>query len=217
MESPETKAAKRKLRSESGLQRLDSTLSKAKHELQLWLDNLNQEDTFDEVLRKVWRDYEATGNAYMEIGRDKKGRIGYVGHVSSIYVRVRATRDGFVKIIGNEAIYFRNFGQKNSNPIGGDANPNELIHFKKYSPTSSYYGVPDILPALSALAGNEFASKYNLDYFENKAIPRYVIMAKGGRLSPSSIKQLVEFFETGVRGKHHRSIYITVTDENTEI
>lgn len=217
IESSQTKAAKRKLRSDSGMNKLDAALAKAKQELQSWLDDLNQEDTFDEILRKVWRDYESTGNAYIEIGRDKKGRIGYIGHVSSIHVRIRASRDGFIQIIGNEAVYFRNFGQDTVNPIGGDDNPNELIHFKKYSPTSSYYGVPDIIPALSALAGNEFAAKYNLDYFENKAIPRYVIVAKGGRLSPASVKQLVEFFETGLRGKHHRSIYVPVPDENTEI
>lgn len=215
IESPQTKLLKKKVNNERRLTTLNNLLSAKKLELQEWLDNLNKIDTFEETLRKLWKDYESTGNAYLEVGRDKKGKIGYLGQVSSINVRVRANRDGFVQIIGNDAVFFRNFGDDNPNPIGDDPNPNELLHFKKYSPTSSYYGMPDILPALSALAGNEFAAKYNLDYFENKAIPRYVILAKGSRLSSNSIRQLVEFFETGLRGKHHRSVFVPVPEDAT--
>lgn len=217
VESSATKALKAKVQNEKQAKKLDKTLNDEKQNLQAWLQNTNNLDEFDEILRKVWTDYETTGNGYLEIGRDNRGRVGYLGHLHSVNVRVRTKRDGFVQIIGNQAVYFRNFGEDTPNPITNDSTPNEVIHFKKYSPTSNFYGVPNIVAAISALAGNEFASKYNLDYFENKAVPRYVILAKGGRLSARSVQQLVEFFETGLRGKHHRSIYIPVPDENAEI
>lgn len=45
------------------------------------------------------------------------------------------------------------------------------------------------------MAGNEFAGKYNLDYFENKAVPRYIITVKGAKLSTESERKLLEFFK----------------------
>jgi capsid portal protein len=79
--------------------------------------------------------------------------------------------------------------------------------------------VPDIIPALQALAGDEFASKFNLDYFENKAVPRYIIVVKGARLSDDSQRKLLEFFQTGLKGKNHRSLYIPLPadDGNTKV
>lgn len=183
-------------------------LARAKIELIEVLDSLNKEDTFSETLSKVWKDYEATGNGYIEIGRTANGSIGYIGHVPATTVRVRRQRDGFVQIIANKAVYFRNFGDKDPNPIGKDSSPNELIHIKKYSPSSTYYGVPDVIAAQQAVAGNEFAARFNLDYFENKAVPRHVIVLKGATINPKLAKNLLEFFETGLKGKNHRSMFI---------
>ena len=73
---------------------------------------------------------------------------------------------------------------------------------------NNYYGIPDIIAAQNALAGNEFAGRYNLDYFENKAVPRYIITVKGAKLSPESERKLLEFFQVGLKGKNHRSLYI---------
>lgn len=217
VESQKTKTLKSKLETEKQTKKLEKLINDKKEYLNEWISSLNKNDEFDEILRKIWTDYEATGNAYLEVGRNKRGEIGYLGHIPSLNIRIRGNRDGFIQIIGNEAVYFRNFGEDTPNPITDDGEPNEIIHFKKYSPTSNYYGVPNIVAAMTAVAGNQFAAKFNLDYFENKAVPRYVIIAKGGRLSQASIKQLVEFFETGLRGKHHRSVYIPVPEGDAEI
>jgi len=217
IETYQTKSLKGKMKSSRKLEILEQKLSDSKNLLNKWLDNVNDECSFEEVLQKIWKDYESTGNAYVEVGRDLTGSIEYIGHIPATTIRVRVNRDGYIQLVGERVCYFRNFGDTNPNPVTNDAQPNEIIHFKKYTPTGNYYGVPDIISAKAALAGNEFASRYNLDYFENKAIPRFVIMAKGGRLSQSSIAQLVEFFETGLRGKHHRSIYIPLPDKDTEI
>src|SRR6476469_6840506 len=53
------------------------------------LENMNEEDTFTEFLVKVWRDYETTGNGYIEIGRKKDGSVGYMGHIPSQTIRIR--------------------------------------------------------------------------------------------------------------------------------
>lgn len=184
-------------------------ISRSKARMYDTLDSLNEDESFTETMKKIDVDYEATGNGYMEIGRKVDGTIGYIGHIPASNMRVRRNRDGFIQIVNNKIVYFRNYGDKDTpDVVGNDPRPNEVIHFKKYTPTNNYYGVPDIIPALSALAGDEFASKFNLDYFENKAVPRYIVVVKGAKLSDESQRKLLEFFQTGLKGKNHRSLYI---------
>lgn len=192
-------------------------LNKAKYELIDLLDDLNQEDTFIETLQKVWKDYETTGNGYFEIGRSETtGRIAYIGHVPCVTVRVRRQRDGYVQIIANKAVFFRNFGKDDADPINKDSNPNEIIHIKKYSPSSTFYGVPDIIAAKGAVAGMKFAQDFNLDYFENKAVPRHVIILKGATINPRLAKNILEFFETGLKGQNHRSLFVPLPASTNE-
>ena len=180
------------------------------------LETFNEEDTFTEVLVKVWRDYEVTGNGYLEVGRKKDGTIGYIGHIPAQTMRIRKKRDGFVQISGFHVQFFANFGHADDpNPVGG-GKPNEVIHIKKYSPTSGYYGVPDIVAALNAIAGNEFAARFNLDYFENKAVPRHVIILKGAKLGTQAESALLSFFETGLKGQNHRSLYIPLPGDTQD-
>lgn len=184
-------------------------LARAKDELHDLLDGLNESDTLSEILDRVWKDYEATGNGYIEIGRKENGQIGYIGHIPSTSLRVRRQRDGFVQIFSNRAVFFRNFGDTDTpDPLGDDPRPNEIIHLYKYAPASQFYGVPDVIAAKNAIAGNEFADRYNLDYFENKAIPRHLITLKGATLGTQTANNLLEFFETGLKGKNHRSLFI---------
>lgn len=194
---------------EDQLAKVRRKIARSKVDLIEWLEACHKEDDFLETLRKVWIDYEVTGNGYFEIGRTDSGKIGYIGHIPAASMRIRKKRDGFVQIIENQAVFFRNYGdQDTDNPLEGDSRPNEVIHLKKYSPTNGYYGVPDIIAAKTAIAGNEFSSRFNLDYFENKAVPRYVIIVKGANLSPAAQKNIVEFFQVGLKGKNHRTIYV---------
>lgn len=196
---------------EAQLGRARKKLNKLKQDLQTWLDQTNDEDTFTETLIKVFTDYEATGNGFLEIGRTTGGNIGYIGHIPAKTMRVRRLRDGFIQLLYGKAVFFRNFGDETTeNPITYTEfdRPNEVIHFKKYTPMNNYYGIPDIIAAQVALAGNEFSGRYNLDYFQNKAVPRYIITVKGAKLSPESERKLLEFFQVGLKGKNHRSLYI---------
>jgi PBSX family phage portal protein len=192
------------------LDRARKKINRLKQDVQLWLDSTNDEDTFTETLVKVYTDLETTGNGYIEIGRTVAGDIGYIGHIPAKTMRVRRMRDGFMQLLYGKVVFFRNFGdQETPNPItDGTDRPNEVIHLKKYTPMNNYYGIADIAAAQNALAGNEFAGKYNLDYFENKAVPRYIITVKGAKLSPEAERKLLEFFQVGLKGKNHRSLYI---------
>ena len=218
VETRKTQEAFDNISDEKSLERARRKLNRLRQDLYDWLEQCNEEETFTETLIKVYTDVEATGNGYLEIGRTSAGKIGYIGHIPAKTMRVRRLRDGFIQLLYGKAVYFRNFGdQETLNPIdGGLERPNEIIHLKKYTPTNNYYGIPDIVASSNAMAGNEFAGKYNLDYFENKAVPRYIITVKGAKLSTESERKLLEFFQVGLRGKNHRSLYIPLPPDSPD-
>jgi PBSX family phage portal protein len=208
-ESLSTKEKLTDIENEQDLNRIRLRINRSKRNLDAWLESLNNEETFIETLRKFLVDYETIGNGYLEVGRTTSGEIGYVGHIPATTVRRRIHKDGYVQIVAGRTTFFRNFQDLDmKNPIGDDTRPNELIHIAKYTPTNSYYGVPDVISARNAIAGEEFASRFNLDYFEHKAVPRYIIVVKNAKLSGESEKKLVNFLQTGLKGQHHRTIYV---------
>lgn len=209
VESNKTEERLASINNEDTLKRVRTRVDNAKYYLMDWMDTLNNEETFLETLRKVMTDLETTGNGYFEIGRTTSGKIGYIGHLHSPTIRRRVQKDGYVQVVAGRATFFRNYGdEKTADPIGTDRRPNEVIHLSKYTPSNSYYGVPDVLSARNAIAGEEFASRFNLDYFEHKAVPRYIVVLKNAKLSQTAENRLVNFLQSGLKGKHHRTLYV---------
>lgn len=200
--------------SETATEKARKRIERAKVEMREWLESLNSDDSFVHTMMKAWTDYESTGNGYIEIGRTVKGEIGYVGHIPATTMRVRRLRDGYVQIIGQKVVYFRNFGAKNPNPITADPRPNEIIHIKGYSPLNTFYGVPDIISAIAALHGDQLASQYNIDYFTNKGVPRYIVTLKGAKLSEEAEDKMFRFLQTSLKGQNHRTLYIPLPGDS---
>ena len=203
--------------SETATDKARKRIERAKVEMREWLETLNSDDSFSNTMMKFYTDVQATGNGYLEVGRTVTGEIGYLGHIPSTTMRVRRLRDGYVQIIGQKVVYFKNFGAKNQNPITGDPRPNEIIHYKEYSPLNTFYGVPDIMSAISALHGDQLASQYNIDYFGNKGVPRYIVTLKGAKLSSDAEDKMFRFLQTSLKGQSHRTLYIPLpadTDTN---
>lgn len=189
-------------------------IERAKIEMRDWLESLNDDDSLTSTMEKVYTDVQAIGNGYLEIGRTTRGEIGYVGHIPATTIRVRRLKDGYIQIIGNKTVYFRNFGASNQNMVTDDPRPNEIIHFKQYSPLNTFYGVPDIMSAISSLIGDQLASQYNIDYFSNKAVPRYVVTLKGAKLSADAEDKMFRFLQTGLKGQSHRTLYIPLPPDS---
>lgn len=206
--TPDTMMRMENMENESAMQKARRRIERLKGEATSWLESLNDDDSFLTIMEKIDLDLESTGNAYLEVGRTVTGEIGYIGHIPSTTMRVRRIRDGFMQIVGGRIVYFRNFGATNPNPITDDPRPNEVIHFKAYSPLNTFYGVPDILSAYLSLKGDQLAAQFNIDYFENKAVPRYIVVVKGARLDSESEDRLFRFLQTGLKGQNHRTLYV---------
>lgn len=213
---PETLKSKRRLEKANGnperMSRVRKAIQDVRQDLEKKFEDFNDEETFVETITRVWLDVLTTGNGYLEIGRNNSGEIGYIGHIPSTLMRVRRHRDGFVQIAKSnkiQAVFFRNFQDtETDDPINSDPNPNEVIHFKTYSPNNTYYGIPSSVSAAAAIIGDKFAKEYNIDYFENKAIPRYAIIVKGAKLSNRSKQELVNYFRQEVKGRNHGTLIV---------
>jgi PBSX family phage portal protein len=189
----------------------DSRLKKieeAKIALKNGLDNISEDYSFTDVMHRVITDLEATGTAYIEVGRTSRKVIGYIGHIPSHTVRVRRAKDGFVQLTDGKAQFFANFGKADVKPpFNTDGTPNELIQLKKFTPTNTYYGVADVVAAKESAYGLIAANGFNLEYFNNKAVPRYVVSVEGASIDKSSEQNLIEFL-TGLKKNHHRTILV---------
>jgi len=195
--------------SEDSVLRIREEMIKEDLRLNDLFDSFNQSESFTESLLKIWIDVLTTGNGYLEIGRNRNSKIGYMGHIPSIHMRVRRPRDGFIQKSGAKYIFFRNYNDLDvADPINGDPSPNEVVHFSLYSPNNTYYGVPSAVAALSAIVGDKFAKEYNIDYFENKSIPRYAIILKGAKLSEKSKQEVVNYFRNEIKGNNHGTLFV---------
>lgn len=190
-------------------EKLDDNFEDKKDAFLKMLNSFNQTDSLDVILEKVAKDRFCMGNGYLEVARTPFGAIGYIGHIPAQNMRIRRLRDGFVQYVGEKPVFFKNFGDKSrGNPLYPGVIPNEIIHYSKASPLDHYYGVPEVVSATDAIAGNQFATRFNMEYFENKAVPRYVIKVKGMRINLAERNELVKFFESTTRGVSHRTILL---------
>lgn len=212
--TPQTMMRLESMTNESAKMKAKRRVEQLKIELSGWLDSLNDDESVTKTLQKVVTDMEATGNGYIEVGRTVAGEIGYIGHIPAVTMRVRRLHDGYIQIIAGTITYFRNFGATNSNPVTDDPRPNEVIHLKQYSPLNTFYGVPDVIAAMTSLRGDLMAAQYNIDYFENKAVPRYIITVKGAKLSAEAEDRLFRFFQTNLKGQSHRTLYVPLPGDS---
>lgn len=117
------------------------------------LENLfnapNDDYSFQELRNRLRTDYETLGNAYIEVGRDKRGRVVMLSHIPAhtirltqrdtdeVEVTVKLPRDGaktqkvrkrfrrFVQQVGNKKVYFKDFGDpRRISPDTGMVVPN---------------------------------------------------------------------------------------------
>jgi PBSX family phage portal protein len=179
--------------------------------------NCNPDMTFTEVMRAVWTDVECLGNGYLEITRNSRGQVDGFYHVPAVTVRVRADHDGFVQIREGLRRDFRTVGSPPRADQESGQVQNEILHLYKYTPQSSYYGVPDIIPALASMLGDRAACEFNLDYFEHNAVPRLAIIVEGAQLSEGLLAQIQHYMESEIKGQAHKTLVLEAPGGDTRI
>lgn len=168
--------------------------------------------SFDELLYQVMVDLECLGNAYIEVTREPSGALSGLFHVPAHTVRI-ASDGGFVQILGTKKMKFAKFGETGS--VDGEGMPlSEMIHLAKYNPASTFYGLPDSVPAIGSTMGDLMARDYNINFFDNNASPQYCLMISGGILTPKDKEDLQEYF-SNLKGNPHKTMILQLPKDVT--
>jgi len=137
--------------------------------------------------------------------------------VPATTVRVKPDGSGFVQLRNGHKRHFRPLGAPAALNPNSEGPQNEIIDFKKYTPQSGFYGIPDIVAALTAAAGDKAAREYNIDFFEHNAVPRMAIIVEGGQLSDDLLRQIQQYMETEIKGQGHKTLVLDVPGSEVNV
>jgi capsid portal protein len=206
---------------------LKSRFDKERAQLQALFRFPNKNMPFTRVMHLVKWDEEMSGNGYMEVVRNTKGRITSLYHIPSYSIRIRkgdrglvqvrgdgTTNDGltytsiepgqpnfrYFKWFGDDASINRDTGVPGSGRMGPKKRATEIIQFKVYTPRSMYYGGPRYIATAPAVSGNRLAAERNVNFFENDAVPRGILFVEGGHLDSESVERIEKFIRIGAQG-----------------
>lgn len=82
--------------------------------------------------------------------------------------------------------------------------PEEIVHFKKPTPLSEYYGITPVTPARNRIETEDLASSFQRDFFLNSARPD-AVLKYSGILRADEKEELRDYFETRHKGRGNTS------------
>lgn len=177
------------------------------------------DESFAQRITQAHQDFESIGWATLEVGRTTDRTPDGLWHVPSHTIRAHADGRRFAQKRGGKAVWFKRYGiegtvQKDTGAwsdrtVAGDWIGNELLVIRNYTPRSSYYGLPDHIPALSAIAGWRAQAEFNIRFFDNNAVPSYAVIVEGADVSPDFEQKILDHFRT-IKGDPHRTVVIPV-------
>ena len=56
------------------------------------------------------------------------------------------------------------------------------------------------MPALKAMVGNDKVAQYNINFFENEAVPRFAVIVQGGKLDDQTKETIRSHFNKKLKG-----------------
>lgn len=184
--------------------------------------------TLQDLLNDTAEDYENTGNGYWEVVR-YNGRIVSLWHLpaSSIWVKVEDS------MVNRHYVYrsedgterkFARFGDLQrflARPAGSGLDPNntsEVIHFRKGTSRSRYYGLPTWLSAVPAIELAQMINQQQFDFFKNRGVPEFMAFFIGQQMGKETWKQVEEAMKATIgSGNAHKSIALNITDPNMRV
>ncbi|MDZ5782101.1 phage portal protein [Marinococcus luteus] len=191
-----------------------------------FLKRPNPDESLSEMAEKVFVDFESTGNGDIEVIRDPNtGLVSHLLHIPSHTVRAAYDGRRFVQSRNGRQVWFKKFGEKEEldartgvfRQVESDEHrATEIIHLKNYTSRSDYYGIPDIMPALSAVIGDRERQEYNISFFNNHAVPAYAVTVTGAELDSDTERKIEEFFKSGVKDHNHSTLVLAASREEGE-
>jgi len=190
---------------------------------QLLNDPNNADETFLDIVHKCVIDWGVIGWWAIEVSRGTDGLVNGLFHVPAHTVRVHRSRRKYCQVRDTRKRWFIRFGENltvNEN-TGAEHKTskhraNEIIFHGQYYAQNTYYGRPNILPAVGASAGLIGIRSYNLAFFENYGIPAAFVLLEG-EWEEGSAKLISDFLENEVKGSDnaHKTVVMEIAPGST--
>lgn len=184
--------------------------------------------SIESTLENMVIDLESLGNGALEVVREEDGTPKEINHIPAKTIRrakdfskfkhERGRMKVFYKAIEGEVPISKDDGSAGESiPFVDQAN--DLIYLVKYSPNSDFYGMPDVVPALRSVTGDLFQKEFNLAFFENGAIPAYMVVIEGAELDANLQTMIEDFFKFEMKGqaKQHRTMILPIPIEGVKV
>lgn len=126
---------------------------------------------------------------------------------------------------GFQKTFFKEFGDEETYNLFGDIDrslpieesANELIQLKSYHPLSPFYGIPEWISAFSAMVADEAAEKWNMSFFENNRVPRWLFKIIGQMLSDEEKEDFRSYFLQMLKARAHKPMVVCISDPSGDI
>lgn len=180
--------------------------------------------TWQETLSDVAEDYWKLGNGYLEVVRNKAGRITGIHHIPACEVHIYLENskydyhyriDGTDEFDGTSVRRFAAWDDredfiKRATSVGRDRKGSwvdfdlpvrggeedadyyvsEVIHFRRPSSQSKWYGFPDWLSCVASIELVQMLMQHNFDFFLNRGVPEFMALFLGSQIDPSDWKKI---------------------------
>ena len=192
------------------------------------------ENSWQDTINDVCEDFYQTGNGYLEVVRGDAGEILGLHHLPAkeTYVVIEnALYDRHYAVQSNEdsagVRYFARFGEREEfmERMAGDGSAqlftyvgdlqkervSEVIHFRRPTALSRYYGYADWLSCVSAIELAQCLTQHEYDFFLNRGVPEFMLFILGQKLHPKDKERI----ETAMRStiglaNQHKSLLVNL-------
>ncbi len=184
----------------------------APKEVETFLEGVSGDVPFLELLHQATFDWECMGNGYLEVARSRKGSVGelYHAHAQTIYPRACGNRlQGYIQEVQSLVDFA---------PWGARDGRNELFQLKRYTPLSTWYGLPEWIAALEALRLDQEKKTFYASFFRNFAVPSLAVVLTGAEFDEATEKKIEGGFKA-LKGAEnsHKTLLLSVPFEDAKI
>jgi capsid portal protein len=193
------------------------------------------EISFLDVMTDVCEDFWQTGNGYMEVAREKpEGRILGLYHVPAptVFVNIEGdTHNRHYEVAADAGFSttrrFAAFGDGKGflERAGGgegditdfkvpeDGRVPEIIHFRRSTSLSRWYGFPDWLSAVPNVELVQCLTQQSFDFFLNRGVPEFFLFLLGKQLSDGDWTKVQNAMKANIGlGNAFKSIALNIQD-----
>lgn len=110
-----------------------------------------------------------------------------------------ALRPDWVTIKQEERDFIKYYEYRMPNGQTQQFKPEDIIHFKQVNPKSSLYGLPTVKAAMDVVRTSIYATRWNMNFFNNSAIPDTLLITKTA-MTPDQKKEFRERWESKYQG-----------------